>query len=53
MTIRLLQHTAELIGKQPRDLTINIFNLHLFVNDKYMFNKKEKLINENFEGGIK
>lgn len=43
ITSRLLQHTAQLLGRPCHTLTMTIFNLHLFVNDKYMFEKKENI----------
>lgn len=49
LTIRLLQYVAENIvlpgsskRVEPSELTMFIFNLHLFENDSYYYNKKER-----------
>lgn len=41
LTQRLLQYVAKEINVEVGDLTMIIYNLHLFKNDEYAFNKKE------------
>jgi len=41
LAYRLLQHVAKQIDISAGTLTMIIYNLHLFTNDEYMFNKKE------------
>lgn len=42
LTARLLQTIAVTIGRQPGNLNMIIYNLHLFKNDIYPFKQKEK-----------
>lgn len=42
LTARLLQNIAVMIDKEPGNLNMIIYNLHLFKNDIYPFKQKEK-----------
>ena len=42
LTARLLQYVAKSLGVLPGELNMEIYNLHLFQNDLYPFNQKEK-----------
>ena len=42
LTARLLQHVAEKTYLKVGNLNMDIYNLHLFQNDVYIFNQKEK-----------
>jgi thymidylate synthase len=49
LTARLLKHISQELGKEMGTLTMCIFNLHLFVNDVYAFNKKELKISNRWK----
>lgn len=47
LTMRLAQYVAEKTGITVGKLNMHIANLHLFENDRYAFNKKERKLLEN------
>lgn len=47
LTMRLAKHVADATGTSVGRLNMHIANLHLFQNDEYAFNKKERKLLEN------
>ena len=45
LTCRLIQYVSEKLNIKPGNLTMFIFNLHIFKKDLYPFSKKENSIN--------